>query len=247
VGESEKNLEDLLKEAKEADAVLFFDEAEGLFRKVKGVGLLHYVNTTAVALLLPLSPPPPPQYAIYHHDYNNPTLPFPPLMITSSLLPPPYSLLQREDLQANHEVRWSNHMLQRVETYEGVLIAATNMDQTIDEAYRLVVVVVVVVVAVVYPFSFMGGQYSVGECSSRSLTTHIEAVSAIPPPITTTTTTYTLQLLLLLPPWQQEEVQVLGQFPYSRREGEGSHMEDTYTTPNTLIRQCRFCFLGQAV
>ena len=34
VGESEKNLEDLLKEAKEADAVLFFDEAEGLFRKV---------------------------------------------------------------------------------------------------------------------------------------------------------------------------------------------------------------------
>ena len=27
-------------------------------------------------------------------------------------------------------------MLQRVETYEGVLIAATNMDQNIDEAYR---------------------------------------------------------------------------------------------------------------
>lgn len=76
VGETEKQLETLLREAKEADVVLFLDEAEALLRK-------------------------------------------------------------RSEQSASYENRWSNLLLQRIETYEGVLVAATNLCDVIDEAYQV--------------------------------------------------------------------------------------------------------------
>src|SRR5690606_5035588 len=77
IGETEKNLERIFSQAKNSNAILFFDEADSIFGKRSEVKDAH-------------------------------------------------------DRYANIEV---GYLLQRMETYDGVVILATNLRSTMDDAF----------------------------------------------------------------------------------------------------------------
>lgn len=130
MGETEKNLEALLKESKEADVVLFLDE-------VRFVIIIRCVHHTGQAEVTKSGRPyatPSPTPRTPDHNLLGCAFCHPPFLLIHQA----ESLLRRRtEASANYETRWSNLLLQRIETYEGVLIAATNLQEIVDEAYQV--------------------------------------------------------------------------------------------------------------
>ena len=70
VGESTKNIESIFEEAQSSDAILVFDEAEGLFGQRTTMRLIIYYNTNLLTSKTPSSPLPTPVLTTQHLHWS---------------------------------------------------------------------------------------------------------------------------------------------------------------------------------